>query len=90
MILGIPLNFNLDASLKQNEFSKILLEKTLEFVSNRRDSIIAFKLDLVLLLAKVDLILKKQDCKKNVLVVYSNSNVKMIFALSINIIAFNA
>lgn len=42
----------------------------------------------MLFLAKVDLLLKKQGCKENALGICGTSSVNMVFALSIDIVAF--
>lgn len=59
LVLEILLNLSLDICYKNSKFLKTLLEKSLKFVSNNEDSILAFYLSFILLLAKIDLILKK-------------------------------
>lgn len=59
LILEISLHFNLDASHKWGRFFKTLLEKDFKFILNRNNSIIAFNLSFVLLLAEVNLVLEK-------------------------------
>lgn len=82
------LNLSSDASYKQSKFFKILPEKNFKFISSRENSIITFNLSFVLLLVKVDLILKKKSCKENVFMACSTSCVKIIFTLLTKIIAF--
>lgn len=55
LVLEILINFNLDADQKQNRFSKILLKENLEFILNRGIAII-FNLNIILLLAEIDLV----------------------------------
>lgn len=59
LVLGIPLNLSLDANHKSGKFTKVLPKKGLEFILNRRNNIIAFKLGLMLLPMEVNLILEK-------------------------------
>lgn len=67
LVLEILFNLNPDTNYKQGEFYKVLAKKCLEFALNKQDSSVIFNLSLVLLLAKVDLILEKQSCKKDTL-----------------------
>lgn len=87
-MLRIQLDFNLDISYKQCRFLKTLLKKDFEFVLSNRDSIIAFYLSFVLLLAKIDFILEEQDYKKDELAAYDTSCIKIIFALLIKVVIF--
>lgn len=64
-ILRIPLNFSLDSGYKQCEFSDTLLEKSFEFIQSKANSTITFNLNFLLLLAEVDLIIKKRGCREN-------------------------
>lgn len=64
LILGIPLNFYLDVSYKQDGFPKTLPKKSLKFVLSRRNGTVMFNLNLKLLPAKIDFIPKKQNRKK--------------------------
>lgn len=59
LVLRIRLDFSLDAGYKSSRFSKTLLKEGHEFVSNKKNGIAAFNLDLILLLAKIDSILVK-------------------------------
>lgn len=58
-VLRILFNLNPDAYHKGGRFSKVLPKKYLKFVLSKKNGIIIFNLDLVLLPIKVDLILKK-------------------------------
>lgn len=95
LLLGIPLNLRLDVDHKQDRFSKSLIKKDLEFVLSKEDSLVALNLDLVLLLAKVDSILKvdfipeKQGCKKNILMAHGIGHIKIILVLSTKVIIFH-
>lgn len=86
--MEISLNFCLDVGHKQDEFSEILLEKNLKFIPSRGDGTVMFNLSLVLLLVEVNLILAKQGYKKHALVVCHTGYIKMILALSTEVIIF--
>lgn len=86
LMLRIPLNLNLDASHKSSNFTKALLEKSLEFVLNKRNNTVIFNFGLVLLPAGVNLIQKKQGHKKEVLRACSIGCVKIVFALLTKIV----
>lgn len=86
LVLEILLNLDLDTSYKQGRFPKTLLKKSLELILSR-GGIIAFDISLVLLLAKIDLIVEQQSCKKNMFRVCDTGYIKMIFALPPEVIA---
>lgn len=56
LVLGIPFDLNPDIGYKGGGLSKTLLEKSFEFVLNKKTNTITLNLGLVLLPAKVDLI----------------------------------
>lgn len=87
MVLRIPLNLSSNIDHKQNKFLKILLKKNLEFVVSRGNDTIVFNLSFVLLLAKVNLIPKEQDYKKDALVAYSTICIKIIFTVLTKVVA---
>ena len=58
-MLGTLLDFNSDASYKQDRFSKVLIKKNFKFALSRWDGIVIFNLSFILLLTKVDLILEE-------------------------------
>lgn len=89
LILAIFFNLNPDIGQKQGKFSKILSKKGLKFISTKKNGLVALNLGLLLLPAEVDPIQKKQNYKKKTLMVYSICYIKMIFALSIKIIALH-
>lgn len=86
LILRIPFNLSQDISYKVGRFFKILLEKSLKFVSNRKDGTITFNLGFILFSAKVDLVSEKQSCNKNVLKTHNISYLEILFRLSIKVI----
>lgn len=86
LILRIPFNLSQDIGYKVGRFFKILLEKSLEFVSNKKDGTVTFNLGLILFLAEVDLISEKQGCNKNALKTHSIRCLEILFALSIEVI----
>lgn len=88
LVLKIPLDLSPDASHKGNRFSKILLEKNLEFVSNRGAGIITLNLSFILLLIEVELILDKLGHKRDVLGTCGIDCVEIIFALLRKVSAF--
>ena len=86
LVLGIPLDFDPDASHKQGGFSKTLLEKSLEFVPNKKDSIVAFNLSFVLLPAEINPVLEEQRRKKDAFVASGPGCIKMILKLLTEVI----
>lgn len=81
LILRISLNFCSDADHKGDRFSKVLPEKSFEFILSRRDGIVAFNLGFVPLLVKIDFILEKQGRKEDALGAHGIGHVKIVFAL---------
>lgn len=65
-----------------------MLGKNLKFVLSKRGSIIALNLGFILLLAKINAILKKQSCKNDVLIAYDTGHIKMILVLSTKVVVF--
>lgn len=66
----ILFNFDLVANYKQSKFSKTMLEKSLKFILTKEDRIATFDMNYVLLLAKINLVSKKQSCKGDALILY--------------------
>lgn len=64
LVLGIPLDFCLDADYKQSRFSKVSIKKSFKFVPNKQSSF--YNLSFILLLTKVIFVSKKQDYKKDI------------------------
>lgn len=87
LVLGIPLDLALDTSHKQVGFSKTLPKKSLKFVLSKKDGIVTFNLSFVLLPMEVNLVLEKKNCKKDAFIAYNSGRVKIIFTLSIEVIA---
>lgn len=87
LVLRILFDLGLDVGYKQNTFSKILPEKNFKFVPSKRNSIVVFILGLVLLSVESDFILKKQGRKRDTLVVYNTSYIKMILTLLREVVA---
>lgn len=58
-MLEIPLNFNLDTDYQYNKFSQTMSKKRINFDLSKKDSIVAFNLNIVLLLVEIDFISKK-------------------------------
>ncbi len=59
LVLGVFLNLALNIVHKQDEISKIFLEKSLKFFSSHRVCFFLFKTKLVLLSLKVDSLTKE-------------------------------
>lgn len=59
LILEFFFNFILDIIYKYGKFSKALLKKSLEFFSDEKNGPILFFLYFILLLLKIDFIIKK-------------------------------
>lgn len=89
LVMRIPLDLCPDTSHKGGGFSKVLSEKSLEFISSRRDGIVTFNLGLMLLPAKVNSIPKERGCKKDALRAYGTGYVKMILALSTKVVVLH-
>lgn len=64
-------------------------KKRLKFVLSKRDNIIIFNISFILLPAKIDLILEKQSCKKNILKTCGTGYIKIVFTFLTKVIAFN-
>lgn len=88
LVLKIPIHLSLDIGCKKSKFSKTLLEKSFEFILNKRGNIITLNLGFLLLQIKVNPISEKQIYKKDVLIAYDNSYIKMIFAILIKLVVF--
>lgn len=88
-MLGILLDLSLDASYKRGRFSKTLLEKSLKFLLSEGDSAVTLYLSLILLLAEVDLVSKKQGYKEDALVIHGSSHVKIVFILLKKVVVLN-
>lgn len=86
LVLRILLNIYLNTYYKCNKFSKTLLEKSFKFISNRENNIIALYLSLMLFLTEIDFVAKKQNCKRDIFMIYSSSYIKMIRILQIEVI----
>lgn len=65
-----------------------MLKNRLEFILSSANNIVVFNLSFVLLLAKVNFILEKQNCKKGTSIVYNTSYIKKIFILLIKVLVF--
>lgn len=87
--MKIPLNFSPDTSQKCDEFSKTLPKKSFKFSLYKRNSIVVFNISFVLLLAKINLILKEQGRGKDILGACGTGYVKIVLALSTKIIALD-
>lgn len=57
-------------------------------VLNRKDGIIIFNSNFLLLLVEISLILKKQNGKRDVLITYKSNLVKIIFTLAAKVVVF--
>lgn len=86
LVLGFLLNLYLDIGHKEDRFSRTLLENGLKFVPSKGNDTVMFNLSLVLLPAKVDPILEKQNHKKDALIAYGTGHIKIICILSTKVI----
>lgn len=89
LVLEISHNPTSDIGYKYSKFSKTLLEKSPEFVSSRRDGIVIFNLDLILLLTKVNSISNKHGYKMDTLAICGIDYIKIVFVLPIKGITLN-
>lgn len=89
LILGVFFNFNLDVIFKYNRFFKILLKKGFKFVLYKKINFILLHLSLVLLLAKVDFIIKEKSNTKDTFVAYSITSIEIILALLMKVVTLN-
>lgn len=64
-------------------------KKSFEFVLSKRDNIIIFNLDFILLPTEVDFILEKKGNKEDVLEAHKTGRIKTIFALSTKVVALH-
>ena len=87
--LAIPLDLGSDISYKRGGFPETLLEKSFEFVPNRRDGIVAFNLRFVLLSTEINLVFEKQSRKEDAFMAHGSSCVKIILTLLTEIIVFH-
>lgn len=76
-----------DVTYKEDKFSKVLLKKNCKFVVSKKNGFVSFNWDYLLLLAKIDFIIEKQNCKKNALIIYSTENIKMILLPLIEVVS---
>lgn len=82
------LDFNLDANYKQVRFFKTLLKKDFKFVWSRKNNTIIYNISLVLLLTKIDLILKKPGYRKQILVACDFSFFEIVIIPVIKVVIF--
>lgn len=87
LILKISLNLDSYVGYKHSRFSKTLSEKGLKFVFRKKGNSIALNLNLVLLLAEVDSVLEKQNCKENTLGFCDTGRIKIVLTLLTEVIA---
>lgn len=88
LVLQVSFDLSLDVYYKRDEFFKTLLEKRFKFISTKKDDIFAFHSSFILLSAEVNPIVEKKSCKKDALMSCSTGCIKIIFTLSIKVIAF--
>lgn len=88
VILEVFLNPIPNIIYKYNKFSKVLSKKNFELVSVKEVGCILFISCFMLLLLKIDTILKKQDYKKNMFIACGTSFFKIIFAFLAEVIIF--
>lgn len=85
-MLKILLDFYPNISHKSSKFSKTLLEKSLEFVSSRKDNTVTFNLDFVLFPVEIDPILKEYCYKRNAFAARGTGCVEILLPLLIEVI----
>lgn len=88
LILSIFFNYTPDAIHKHGRFSKVFLKKGFKLVQSQKNSFIIFDSGLILLPAKVDLIPKKQDCKKDAFMIFGFSSFEKVFVLLTKVVTF--
>ena len=86
-MLEIPLDLSPDASYKRGEIYETLPKEGFEFVLSSRNGIVAFNLNFVLLPAEINLVSEKRGCKRDAFVARDSDRIKIIFTLSIEVIA---
>lgn len=89
IVLKILLNFGTNANYKQDKFSKTLLEKSLEFFLSKKNGIVTFNLNFILLPTEVNFVSKKQSHKKKALIICDIGRVKIVFALLTEVMALH-
>lgn len=88
LILGIFFNLTPDAIHKCSRFSKILLEKGLEFIPCEGVGSVLLSPSLMLLPPEIDLLLAERDCKRYAFVALSLSRLKVVLTLPAEEVAF--
>lgn len=86
LVLRIPLDFSPNVGHKSSRFFKTLPKKGFEFVPSRKNNIVAFKLDFMLLPAKINPISEKQGHKRNMLRDCGTSGTEIVFTLLTEVI----
>lgn len=87
LILGILLNFSLDAGYKCGRYSETLPKKDLKFDLSRGNDIVIFNSSFMLLPIEINLITEEQDYKNDMCITCDINCVKIIFILPTKIIA---
>lgn len=87
LVLRVFFNLILDDFYKRGRFVKTLIEKSSEYILFKVNNLILLNLSLILLLAEINPIIKKQSWKKNVLMAFITSCIKMVLALLTKIVA---
>lgn len=87
-VLKILFGFNPVVGHKNGGFFEILLERSLKFVSSKRDGTVLFNLSLILLSAEVDFIPEKWNYKGNILGVYGTGHIKIVLILLAEVVIF--
>lgn len=88
LVLEISFVFTPNVVYKQNRFPKTFYQKDLKFVLKEKSNPITFDWGLILLLIEVNLILKKQNCKKYIFMAFDSSSLKIGLILLTKIILF--
>lgn len=65
-----------------------MLEKSFKFILSEKNSTIAFNLSFILLVVEIYLVIKKQDCKKDIFRIYGIGYIKIVFILQVKIKVF--
>lgn len=79
-------DFTLDIINEYDGFSKTLSEKSLEFILSKKSNPVLLNLSLILLIAEVNPMSKKQGCERDALVARGISHIKIIFTFPTKIV----
>lgn len=85
LIFRVSFNITPDIIYKYDKFFKTFLKKSFKFIPYTGTKLVMFKPDLMLLPIKANFLLEKQNCKKDIFIVFALGNFKIVFALPVKV-----